>query len=250
MNEVGKESKEFVIVTGANGGIGRAIAKHLAEQGLNLVLCTRDKNDPFAIWTSELAEVHNVRIDLMEFDFRNSVDVKTASMSLVKNYKVVGLVNCAGMPFGATILMTKIEDLREVIEVNFINQVLFTQNILKGMCSNKKGSIVNIASMSGINTDAGTLAYGSSKAALIFFTKVAAAESGRYGERVNAVCPGAIDTDMLKQMSEAALEKLKLRSAMARVGTPVEVATTVGFLLSDASSYISGEVIQINGGQG
>jgi 3-oxoacyl-[acyl-carrier protein] reductase len=250
MNGIGKESTEFVVVTGGNGGIGRAIAKHLAEQGLSLVLCTRDKNDLFANWASELAEAHNVRIDLMEFDFRNSIDVKAASMSLVKNYKVAGLVNCAGMPFGATILMTKIEDLREIIEVNFINQVLFTQYILKGMCSNKKGSIVNIASMSGINADAGTLAYGSSKAALIFFTKVAAAESGKYGVRVNAVCPGAIDTEMLRQMNEVALDRLKLRSAMGRVGTPVEVATTVGFLLSDASSYISGEVLQINGGQG
>jgi 3-oxoacyl-[acyl-carrier protein] reductase len=104
--------------------------------------------------------------------------------------------------------------------------------------------------MSGINADAGTLAYGSSKAALIFFTKVAAAESGKYGVRVNAVCPGAIDTEMLRQMNEVALDRLKLRSAMGRVGTPVEVATTVGFLLSDASSYISGEVLQINGGQG
>jgi 3-oxoacyl-[acyl-carrier protein] reductase len=102
--------------------------------------------------------------------------------------------------------------------------------------------------MSALNADPGTLAYGASKAALVHFTKVAAAESGRFGVRVNAVCPGPIDTEMLMEMNDQALNKLKSKVALGRVGTPDEVASAVHFLISDKSAYISGEVMRINGG--
>jgi 3-oxoacyl-[acyl-carrier protein] reductase len=145
--------------------------------------------------------------------------------------------------------MTKIEDLKTILDVNFTHQVLFTQQILRTMCSRKRGSIVNIASMSALNADAGTLAYGASKAALIHFTRVAAAESGKFGVRVNAVSPGAIETEMLNLMDDVALEKLRARSALMRFGKPEEVASAVLFLISDESSYISGEIMKINGGE-
>ncbi len=239
---------EFVVITGANGGIGKSISKHLARHGYSLILCAREKNEDLTFWASHLENSYGVRVQLFYFDFSNAQDVKEISVAIAREYSVSSLVNCAGMPYGATTLMTKIEDLKTVLDVNFTHQVLFTQQILKSMYARKKGSIVNIASMSGLNADAGTLAYGASKAALIHFTKVAAAESGRFGVRVNAVCPGAIETEMLNLMDSVSLEKLSTRSALMRLGKPEEVAAAVLFLISEASSYISGEILKINGG--
>ena len=240
---------EYVVVTGANGGIGRCVSGHLASHGYSLILCTREQNDDFASWATSLQKDYGVDVQFVHFDFSKAQEVKEASIAITKKYRISSLVNCAGMPFGATTLMTKIEDLKTVLDVNFTHQVLFTQQILKTMCSNRRGSIVNVASMSAFNADAGTLAYGASKAALVHFTKVAAAESGRFGVRVNAVSPGAIDTEMLNLMDDVALEKLRDRSASMRFGRPEEVASVVLFLISDESSYISGEILKINGGE-
>jgi 3-oxoacyl-[acyl-carrier protein] reductase len=240
---------EYVVVTGANGGIGRCVSMHLARHGYSLILCTRANNADFTSWATDLQTDYGIDVQFVHFDFSKAQDVKEASISIAKKYKISSLVNCAGIPFGATILMTKIEDLKTILDVNFTHQVLFTQQILRTMCSRKRGSIVNIASMSALNADAGTLAYGASKAALIHFTRVAAAESGKFGVRVNAVSPGAIETEMLNLMDDVALEKLRARSALMRFGKPEEVASAVLFLISDESSYISGEIMKINGGE-
>jgi 3-oxoacyl-[acyl-carrier protein] reductase len=222
---------------------------HLARHGYSLILCTRANNADFTSWATDLQTDYGIDVQFVHFDFSKAQDVKEASISIAKKYKISSLVNCAGIPFGATILMTKIEDLKTILDVNFTHQVLFTQQILRTMCSRKRGSIVNIASMSALNADAGTLAYGASKAALIHFTRVAAAESGKFGVRVNAVSPGAIETEMLNLMDDVALEKLRARSALMRFGKPEEVASAVLFLISDESSYISGEIMKINGGE-
>jgi 3-oxoacyl-[acyl-carrier protein] reductase len=241
-------NSKTALITGANGGIGREIAVELATKGLNLVLCTRSINKEWKEWTQQLAKKENVTVKLYQFDFTNQESVSLAAKSILGEHKVDYLVNCAGMPFGATVAMTRIDDLRLVLNVNFVNQVLFTQYFLKGMYSRRNGVIVNIASMSGLNSENGTLAYGASKAALLHFTKVLATESGRFGVRVNAICPGAIQTKMLDSMEKVAHEKIVSQSALGRVGRPTEVAQTVQFLISDSSSYLSGQAIQLNGG--
>ena len=242
-------NSKTALVTGANGGIGSEIAIELAKNGINLVLCARSITKEWEEWSQQLAEKENITVKLYQFDFTDQESVSSAAKSILGKHKVDFLVNCAGMPFGATVAMTRIDDLRLVLNVNFVNQVLFTQYFLKGMYSRRFGVIVNIASMSGLNSENGTLAYGASKAALLHFTKVLATESGKYGVRVNAVCPGAIQTKMLDSMDKAALEKLLSESALGRVGRPTEVAQTVEFLSSDSSSYLSGQAIQLNGGQ-
>jgi len=248
-SDLTEDSPEFVVVTGANGGIGKSVANYLANRGYSLILCTRERNESFAAWASQLEKDYDIHVQLIHFDFSISKDVRDASIELSRKYKIISLINCAGMPFGATTLMTKIEDLKIILDVNFTHQVLFTQQILKSMYACKKGSIVNVVSMSALNADSGTLAYGASKAAMIHFTKVAAAESGRFGVRVNAVCPGVIDTKMLNHMDNLALDRLKTKTALMRVGKPEEVASAVWFLISDESSYISGEILKINGGE-
>jgi 3-oxoacyl-[acyl-carrier protein] reductase len=240
---------DFVVITGANGGLGQSIANALAIKGYSLILCTRKRDDDFQAWASRIANLNGIQVEFMNFDFQHPSEVKAASGFLVKTYKIYGLVNCAGMPFGSTILMTKVDDLRMILEVNFINQVLFSQPILRLMCKQKSGSIVNISSMSSLMSQSGTFAYGASKSAMNHFTKVAAAETGRFGVRVNAICPGLVQTNMLKEMDPEALLKLVEKSALSRVATPEEIASLVCFLISPESSYISGEVIKINGGE-
>lgn len=249
ISESDKYRSKAAVITGANGGIGKSIAVELASHGMNLILCTRQSSHEWENWINSLKATYTIEIQTIQFDFAEQNEVREAAKQIAKNNTVDYLVNCAGIPFGATVLMTRIEDLRKVMDLNFVNQVLFTQYFIKSMYSRKNGAVVNIASMSGKRSGIGTLAYGSSKAALIHLTRVLASESGKYGVRVNAICPGAIQTKMLDAMDQEPLDKLISDSALGRVGLPSEVAKVVEFLLSDSSSYISGQAIHVNGGE-
>ena len=138
--------------------------------------------------------------------------------------------------------------LREVFEINFFSQVLITQYVAKWMQKRKSGVIINMASIAGIDGMAGYTAYGSSKAALIYFTKTLSKELATSGVRVNAVAPGLINTEMAKQMEEKAAEKMLEQNGMRRLGNPTEVADLVLYLSSDSSSFINGQVIRVDGG--
>jgi 3-oxoacyl-[acyl-carrier protein] reductase len=247
--ESDKYRSRAAVITGANGGIGKSIAIELASHGMNLILCTRQSSDEWENWINSLKATYDIEIQTVQFDFADQDEVKDAAKLITKNNTVDFLINCAGMPFGATVLMTRLEDLHKVMDVNFVHQVLFTQYFIKGMYSRKNGAVVNIASISGVRSGIGTLAYGASKAALIHLTRVLASESGKYGVRVNAICPGAIQTKMLDAMDPEPLERLVSDSALGRAGLPSEVAKVVEFLLSDSSSYISGQAIHVNGGE-
>lgn len=237
-----------IIITGATGGTGRAIATILASSGLDLVLCARKANPDFEIWVSELETRFGVKISINYFDFEIEEVVAENAKSIVSQQDIAGLVNCAGSPFGAKITMTRIQDLKKIFNVNFFNQVLFTQYVFRKMISQNRGSIVNIASKSGVDPNPGTLAYGASKAALIHFTKVLAAEASQYNIRVNCINPGAIETNMLEQMEQRAKQKLIQSSGMGRAAKPSEIGDVVTFLLSNHSSYISGQIINVDGG--
>jgi|LauGreSuBDMM15SN_2_FD.fasta_scaffold01419_4 3-oxoacyl-[acyl-carrier protein] reductase len=249
INDSDRYRLKTAVITGANGGIGRSTAIELAAKGMNLILCTRQNNPEWEFWGNELSTKYGIEVNCFQFDFANEDEVRNIAREINRDYKIDYLVNCAGMPFGATVLMTRLEDLQRVLNVNFVNQVLFTQYFVKSMYSQKFGVVVNIASMSGLGAEIGTFAYGASKAALIHFTKVLASESGKFGVRVNAICPGVIQTNMLASMDPRALEKQVAHSAEGRIGLPHEVAQTVEFLISDSSSYISGQSIILNGGE-
>jgi len=249
INESDKYRLKTAVITGANGGIGRSTAIELAAKGMNLVLCTRQNNSEWEYWANELSSKYGIEVKCFQFDFANEDAVRDIAREINRDNRIDYLVNCAGMPFGATVLMTRLDDLQRVLDVNFVNQVLFTQYFVKKMYSQKFGVIVNIASMSGLGAEIGTLAYGASKAALIHFTKVLASESGKYGVRANAICPGVIQTNMLASMDPRALQEQVAHSAEGRIGLPHEVAQTVEFLISDSSSYISGQSINVNGGE-
>ena len=168
---------------------------------------------------------------------------------LLENEKIDILVNNAGINHTALFLMTKIEKIREIFEVNFFSNLILTQKILKKMIKQKKGSIINIASNAAQESDSGRSGYAASKSALITLTKVLSKELGSLGIRVNAVAPGLTETRMMKDgLSDKILQETLNKIPLKRAANPEEIAKLVSFLGSDLSSYITGEVINITGG--
>ena len=139
--------------------------------------------------------------------------------------------------------------MKNVFETNYFSLLTFTQFVARIMGRNKKGSIVNISSATSFSADAGTLAYGSSKAALNFATKVLSKELASQGIRVNAVAPGITDTAMLKKMDSNSINQELELSAIKKIATPEEVASVIMFLCSEESSHITGQIIKVDGGK-
>jgi 3-oxoacyl-[acyl-carrier protein] reductase len=175
--------------------------------------------------------------------------IKSAISPLIKSKtKIDILVNNAGIAVGSLLQMTSMSKLKEVFQVNFFSQVLITQLISKLMIREKSGSIINMGSIAGLENFAGYTAYGSSKAAIMFFTKTIARELSSYHIRVNAIAPGLTDTGMARQMEEKATVEMIERSDLNRLAKPQEIAELVLFLASDKSSFITGQTIRIDGG--
>lgn len=238
------------IITGSNRGIGLATLQKFVEQGINVWACMRTPNKDIEDVFCEYSEKYNVWIHPVYFDMMQQDQIKEGVRNILSEKKDVDiLVNNAGVPYGALMMMTPIDKLREVFEVNFFSQILITQLVAKKMMRQKSGIIINLASVGGIETNPGYLAYGSSKSALIWATKSMAKELAGFGIRVNAVAPGLTDTGMGNYKSDDEIEKTLARTPMGRMAQPEEIAETVYFLASDAASYITGQILQVDGGR-
>ena len=237
------------IITGSNRGIGKAVLETFAENGADIFACVRKESDEFSNVTARLSEKTGVSITPVYFDLAESEQVKSGVKSILSSKKQIDiLVNNAGVASGSFFQMTSLKDLKQVFEINFFSQILFTQGISRYMTRFKTGSIINIASTAGLIGDAGMTSYGSSKAALIFATKTMATELGEKNIRVNAIAPSITKTDMFDQMEEKARSKLIDASALKRPAEAVEVANVALFLASDLSSYVTGQVLRVDGG--
>lgn len=239
------------VITGCNRGIGKEILKTFAENGANIFACVRKESDEFTELIKNLSEKNSVEITPLYFDMTDYAAMKNAVMQIRKTKKKIDiLVNNAGFcPQDIrSFQMTPLDNIRAVFEINFFSTVQLTQYILKFMQSG--GSIINIASMAAFDGDPGQCGYASSKAALIGFTRNLSRELGRQNVRVNAVAPGLTDTDLgqAHNIGGGADEIIK-NSTLQRWGNPAEISNTVLFLASDMSTFITGEVIRVNGGQ-
>ena len=238
------------IITGARRGIGRSIAEEFARRGANIWVCARKADDDFTEDMRSLSQKYSVDIEPVFFDLADREGTKAAVQGIIKEKRPIDiLVNNAGVSFGGLLNMTSMEKLKDVFEINFFAQIQMIQFVSRVMMKQKSGSIVNMASIGGIETAEGYLAYGSSKAALIYATKSISRELGEYGIRVNAVAPGLTDTEMGGYKPEEEINKIIARSSLHRIAQPYEIAGCVAFLASDEASFITGQVLIADGGR-
>lgn len=237
------------VISGCNRGIGKAVLQVFAENGADIYACVRQESDEFSGVVKRLTETTGVAITPVYFDLLDSEQVRAGAQTIISSKKKIDvLVNNAGVASGALFQMTSGKDLKRVFEINFFSQIAFTQGISRYMARFRAGSIINIASAAGLVGDAGTTSYGSSKAALMLATKTMATELGEMNIRVNAIAPSITRTDMFDQMEEKARSRLIAASALKRPAEAIEVANVALFLASDLSSFITGQVLRVDGG--
>jgi len=239
-----------IVVTGSNRGIGKAIIEVLAKNGANIFACARKKDEEFENYINNLSSQFNIYIKPIYFDLSNKDELKEA-FKKIKDEKVLidGLVNNAGAIWTNIFTMTPMSKFNEMFNINYFSQIEWTQYILKLMIRNKKGSIVNISSSAAIYANEARSAYAGAKSALITTSKVLAKEIGRYGIRVNVIAPGLTETKMMRDSTtKDAINSVISQSCLQRVARVDEIANVVLFLLSDLSSYITSEVIRVDGG--
>lgn len=238
------------VITGARRGIGRAAVECFAKYGANIWACARKPDSDFEQDMAAIAGEYGVWIKPVYFDLADSGEMAAAVKGIFSEKLPVDvLVNNAGMPHGGTLFTTSMAKLREVFTVNFFAQIELMQYFGKYMLRRKGGSIVNIASIQGLEHNPGTLSYGSSKAALIWATRSCAKELAPHNVRVNAVAPGLTDTYMGHYRDAAETEKILSRIPMGRMADPAEIAEVISFLASGRASYITGEILTADGGK-
>ena len=241
--------RKRVLITGSAGGIGRIMAEKFAKEQYDLILHARRETEEFSEYIDSLKQKHGIDILPIYFDITDYEAMKKEVQNLHKNkISIDVLVNNAGVAHGGMFQMTSLADIKNVFEINYFSMVQMTQLIMRMMTRRKKGSIINLASVAGIDLEVGNCAYGASKAAVIAFTKTAAKEVASQGVRVNAVAPGLTDTRMATQMEKNAGEEMVQASSMKRLGRPDEIASVVCFLASEEASFITGQTIRIDGG--
>ena len=237
------------LITGTSRGLGKSFVEEFAKNGANIIAHAREETPEFMQMISAVSQKYGVSIMPMFFDMTNADAMKNEVHKIIANKMPVDiLVNNAGVTDNVLFQMSSETMLRNEFEVNVFSLFLLTQYISKIMVRQKSGNIINVSSISGLRGDIGRSVYGMRKAAVASLTQSLAAELGKSGIRVNAVAPGFIQTDMMSYMNQDVINKNIELSKLGRIGQPDEVAKTVVFLASDASSYMTGEIIKVTGG--
>lgn len=244
---MGLEGKT-AIVTGGTRGIGRAIVLELAGQGADVAFTYVKSADQAKALEDEIRK-NGTRVMAVQSDSSDFNQSKQMINDVIKGFgRVDVLVNNAGITRDKALMMMSEEDWRRVIDTNLTGVFNCTRAVIVPMMKQKSGSIINITSVSGVVGMAGQVNYSSSKAGIIGFTKALAKEVARYGMTVNAVAPGFIETEMVEKLDKKYLEEMLKLVPMGRIGKAEEVARVVLFLVSDAARYITGQVLNVDGG--
>ncbi len=238
------------IITGARSGIGLATLQLFAKNGCNCWAIIHRDDEEFLNKIHQLEDECKVWIKPVRMELDNSDNIKEGVKDILKEKLSVDiLVNAAGIVSPNRLFtMTKMEDIRRVMEVNFFSAIELTQLVCRLMMRQHSGSVINIASIAAWGEDTSQMEYAASKAAMVIATKKLARELGSAGIRVNAIAPGLTETKMLDVLDVEAETQIKKGLCFHRFCTPEEVAEVCLFLAYDKSSYITGETIRVDGG--
>jgi len=243
-----KFSGENVLVTGASRGIGSQIAKTLASQGLKVWINYRSSEEEALNVKNSIIE-NGGKAEIIQFDVSDEEAFVSAIKEIVKEDGSLSyLVNNAGITKDKLAMRMKAEEFMAVIDANLKSAFIGCREALKVMSKKRFGSVVNIASIVGESGNAGQTNYSASKGGMIAMTKSFALEGAARGIRYNTITPGFIATEMTEVLKDDIKEQFISKIPLARFGEPREVAEAVAFLLSDHSSYITGETLKVNGG--
>ena len=242
------EEKQVDFVTGGSRGIGKAIALKYAENGYNVVINYVSENTNIDELKDEF-DKYSIESLIVKADVSKAEEVENAVKQAIEKFgKIDVLVNNAGITRDTLLMRMKEEDFDKVIEINLKGTFLVTKAVTPYMMKRRNGRIVNLSSVVGVTGNAGQSNYSASKAGIIGFTKSVAKELASRDIRANAVAPGFIDTDMTNVLSDDVKANINAQIPMKRMGTAREIANVVYFLGSEESSYITGQVINIDGG--
>ena len=242
------ERGRAAIITGGTRGIGRAIATRLAEEGANLAISYRS-NDAAAQETVERVRELGVECELFKGDVSSPADVEALFGGANAAFgRVDILVNNAGITRDNLMMRMKEEEFDEVLRTNLKGTYLCTRAVLRPMIRARSGRIVNVSSVVGLVGNAGQANYAASKAGIIGFTKSVAREVAQRGITVNAVAPGYVETELTGSLPEKVKDQIRDQVPAGRFGEPEEVAEVVAFLAGEASGYVTGQTIAVDGG--
>ena len=245
------EEKRVALITGASRGIGKKVAEKFAKQGYNLVLNYVSENTNIEELTNELKKEANQEIEIL-FIKGNVIDFTSCEQLVKKAIEKFGkidvLVNNAGITKDNLLMRMKEEEFDRVIEVNLKGTFNMTKNVVPYMMKKRYGKIVNISSVVGVSGNSGQCNYAASKAGIIGFTKSLAKELASRNILANCIAPGFIATDMTNVLSDTIKEQIEGQIPLKKMGTAREVANAVYFLANEENTYITGQVLNVDGG--
>ena len=242
-------NNKIALVTGCNRGIGRSILEAFAQEGASIIACTRTIDDELRNAYSQIKAAKGVEIYPITMDLADEDSIKHGMKEVTAlKLPIDVLVNNAGIARFKPFVMSTVDDFKEMMQVNLYAPIIISQYVIKNMLRQRKGSIINFCSISGLDMNAGNSAYGTSKAAIASLTRTMAKELSKANIRVNAIAPGFVGTDMNKQIAADYMESMLQQIAVGRIAAPEEIAKVAVFLASDDSSYMTGQIVRVDGG--